>query len=177
MKKTDHRIPDLYYNSIWEIDFNRLKEKGISNLIIDVDNTIAIKGELAPVNEARQVLKKLLEDRNNWNICLVSNIVMGKKREDRVKKIAESLKVPYVAAWLFEMKPGPKPFLKALEILGSTAENTAVIGDQMFTDVVGGNRLGLFTVMVKPLGPDHWLTTMSGKRKIENHILKKTGII
>lgn len=176
MHKKDPRLPDFYYDSFIETDFQMLRSKGYSNLIIDVDNTIAVKGALSPEKEIGIKIKELLKQKETWKICLVSNIVWGKKREERVRKIAESVNVPFVTAKLFEMKPNPAPFRRAMNILGSAPENTAVIGDQMFTDIVGGNRLGLLTILFNPLGPDHWATTLTGRRAKEKKVLKENGI-
>ena len=176
MHKKDPRLPDFYYDSFIETDFQMLRSKGYSNLIIDVDNTIAVKGALSTEKEIGKKIKELLDQESVWKICLVSNIVWGKKREERVWKIAESVNVPFVTAKLFEMKPSPVPFRRAMNILGSAPENTAVIGDQMFTDIVGGNRLGLLTILINPLGPDHWATTLTGRRAKEKKILKENGI-
>ena len=176
MKKSNPKLPDFYFNCFVDIDFDLLKSKGYTNLIIDVDNTIAVKGATIPVENAGNKIRELLRQENAWKVCLVSNIVLGKKREERVAKIADSINVPWVAAWLFDMKPNPTPFLKAMKILDSKAENTVVIGDQMFTDIVGGNKLGLLTVLVNPLGTDHWTTNLTGRRNKEKRILKENGI-
>lgn len=176
MHKSDLRLPDYYFDSFIDIDFQMLKSKGYSNLIIDVDNTIAVKGAITPEENTGNKLRELLDQHNGWKICLVSNIVFGRKREERVRKIADSINVPWVAAWLLDMKPNPAPFRKAMKILGSKPENTLVIGDQMFTDIVGGNKLGLLTILVNPLGPDHWSTDLTGRRNKERKILKEHGI-
>lgn len=180
MIKKDPRLPDYYYSSFINIDFQMLKSKGYKNLIIDVDNTIAVKGATIPDEKAGKKIRELTDQNQDpeksWKICLVSNIVLGKKREERVRKIADSINVPWVAAWLFDMKPNPIPFQKAMQILSSKAENTVVIGDQMFTDIVGGNKLGLLTVLVAPLGSDHWTTALTGRRNKEQKILKENRI-
>jgi len=177
VKKKDHRLPDFYYSNIWNIDYNALQSRGYKNLIIDVDNTIAVRGSDKADERAARIMWELLDSGNDWKICLVSNIVFGKKREERVRIIAKSLGVPWVAAWIFDMKPNPGPFLNAMRILKSTQEDTVIIGDQIFTDIVWGNRLGLLTILVKPLGPDHWATNLSGKRNKERIILQKMGIL
>lgn len=53
---------------------------------------------------------------------------------------------------------------------------TAIIGDQLFTDIAGGNKLGLYTILVRPLGPDHWSTRLSGRRLREARILRALGL-
>ncbi len=60
-------------------------------------------------------------------------------------------------------------------MMNSQPENTAIIGDQIFTDVLGGKRLGLYTILVRPLGEDHWTTRLTGRRRREIRILKRLG--
>lgn len=171
MKSNKLLIPDLYYSTFWNVDFEQLAQKGYLNLIIDVDNTIS-KGK-SPVAEEKsaQTIAKLKNSHHHFNFCLVSNIIFGKKRKQRVQKIADALDVPYVTATFFNRKPKPWAFEQAMKIMQSKPENTAVIGDQVFTDVLGGNQLNLFTILVKPLGSDHWATNLLGFRKRERKLL------
>lgn len=166
-------LPDQYRKSITHIDFDELYQKGINNLIIDVDNTIALKGRQKPEEESEKVLRKLLDSGIGWKICLVSNIVWGRKREKRVEAIAKHLRVPFVCANLWNRKPSPAPFQKGMSIMKADKKNTAVIGDQIFTDVLGGNRLELYTILVEPLGDDHWTTKLTGRRNKESKIIKE----
>jgi len=177
LKKNDDRIPDYYYSSFHTVDFDMLYERGYSNLLVDVDNTIANRDSDEVEEKAGNKILELLSEGRGWKICLVSNIIFGKKREMRVKKIADSLGLSYVTAMFFDRKPKPAPFLKGMDILQSRSENTAIIGDQIFTDIIGGNRLGLLTVLIKPLGPDHWTTTLMGSREKEKKILDVYNII
>lgn len=177
MNKSDPRIPDQYVDTLWDIDFEDLFSRGYRSLIIDVDNTIACRDSNRADPGAEKVIRELLDSDKGWKICLVSNIILGKKREMRVKEIGEQLNVPYVAAWFFDRKPLPQPFLRGMEIMNSTPETTAAIGDQMFTDVVGANRLGIYSILIKPLGPDHWTTILTGRRAKERKILVQMGII
>lgn len=170
MKKDDPRIPDLYVSHVSKIDFKALKNKGVTGLIFDVDNTLARRDCNAADPACGEVVKRLMEGESAFRICLVSNIIAGKKRRERVENIAKELGVPCVAAGFFERKPLPAPFLKGLELIDNPPENTAMIGDQIFTDVIGANRLGMYTVLVKPMGPDHWATSLLGRRKKEKEI-------
>jgi HAD superfamily phosphatase (TIGR01668 family) len=172
-----HKLkPDLYYSAIWNIDFSVLQKMGIKNLIIDVDSTIAHNDSWEIDERARESILNILESGIIKQACLVSNIATGKKREQRVAKMAQELNIPYVAAKLFHLKPNPKPFLLGLKCMNALPEETAVIGDQIFTDIVGGNRLGMVTLLVKPLGNVHWSTVFTLKRYREQKILKKFGI-
>ena len=96
---------------------------------------------------------------------ILSNTNQAKK----VKAIAEKLEVPYK---IFAKKPLKMEFLKIQRILKMKPENIAVVGDQIFTDVLGGNRCKMFTILVDPIDKkDYWYTIW--KRPIENRIKKK----
>ena len=172
-KKLDKYRPDFYYSAFWNIDFNELSERGIKNLIIDVDSTIAHNdsGEIEP--RVKDILKKVLDDGTIERACLVSNTMAGKRKEERVARMARELDIPYVAAKFFFRKPNKKPFLMGLEYMNAQPGETAVIGDQIFTDVLGGNRLGMMTVLVKPLGKVHWSTIYTLRRFRERLLLRK----
>lgn len=170
---TEHLLPNLYCRDIASVPFQRLAEQGIVNICIDLDNTLALRHSDLIEQHIIEALNKARQAGFINKICVVSNIVFGKKRFNRVKFAAQQLQTPYFfAAHLFNRKPLAAPFLKAMEMMGSTAENTAMIGDQIFTDIVGGNRLGLYTVLVVPLGGDHWATKFTGRRRREKRLLK-----
>ncbi|MCE1246802.1 MAG: HAD hydrolase-like protein [Firmicutes bacterium] len=172
-----HKLkPDLYYSALWNIDFEELAKRGVENLIIDVDSTIAHNDSWEIDDRARKAILGILAGGKIKNACLVSNIATGQKREQRVAKMAAELSIPYVAARLFHLKPNPKPFLLGLKCMNAQPENTAVIGDQIFTDIIGGNRLGMVTILVKPLGKVHWSTIFTFKRYREKKILQKFGM-
>ena len=79
-------------------------------------------------------------------------MIVSNNTEERVRPFAEILGLPYVADG---KKPGTDGMRRAAEKLGGLRpEETAVIGDQIFTDVWGGNRFGALTIMVAPLGPE-----------------------
>lgn len=166
--------PDLYYSAFWKIDFDKLQQMGIYNLIIDVDSTIAHTDSDDVESEAADALFTALS--KGFKICLVSNAITGKCKEKRVAKMAEQFNIPYVAANFFNRKPNSKPFLKGLSFMKAQPKHTAVIGDQIFTDVLGGNRMGMTTILVKPLGPVHWTTVFLLRRYREMRILKKFKI-
>lgn len=153
--------PDLHVESVFELNLEKLKKNNIKGLIIDIDNTLVswdIKYATEKIKTWLLSLKK-----EGFKVCLVSN-----NTRDRVVIFNEELKLPAIHRAL---KPRIGAFKKAMKIIGTTVENTAVIGDQIFTDVLGGNRMGLFTVLVVPiLGKEFWWTTFM--RKIERHILK-----
>ncbi|MCK9268250.1 MAG: YqeG family HAD IIIA-type phosphatase [Alkaliphilus sp.] len=153
--------PDLHIESVFKLNLEKLKKNNIEGLIIDIDNTL-VSWDIKYITErAKQWLLNL--EKEGFKVCLVSN-----NTRDRVVVFNEELKLPAIHRAL---KPRIGAFKKAMKNIGTTAENTAVIGDQIFTDVLGGNRIGLFTVLVVPIvGKEFWWTTLV--RKIERHILK-----
>ncbi|MCR4783490.1 MAG: HAD-IIIA family hydrolase [bacterium] len=173
-----HRYkPDLYCADITDVPFANLAAKNIVNICVDLDNTLARRD--SAVVEAR--LAKALEQaqRDNYikNICVVSNIIWGSGRAERVRRIAEQLRTQhYFAARFWERKPSAIPFLEAMRMMHSTPQTTAIIGDQVFTDILGGNRLGMYTILVRPLGPDHWTTLLTGRRLREAALLARLGL-
>ncbi|AKL95268.1 HAD superfamily (subfamily IIIA) phosphatase [Clostridium aceticum] len=153
--------PDLYVESILHLDLEKLKARNIKGLIIDIDNTLVAWDIKYASEEAKQWLLSLKEE--GFEVCLVSN-----NTEDRVVTFNEKLQLPAIHR---ATKPRRGAFKKAMENMGTTVHNTAVIGDQIFTDVLGGNRMGLFTVLVVPIeSKEFWWTTLV--RKVERHVLK-----
>ena len=168
--------PDMYHTAIWAIDFEELSRRGISYLIIDVDSTIADahSPEMSP--GAFKAIKSAMERGFIKNACLVSNVMYGRKKRERVATMARKLGIPYVAASFYNAKPRSSPFVKGLNLLNSRIEDTAVIGDQIFTDILGGNRLGMLTILIQPLGRIHWTTRVSLRRFREGRLLKKMKV-
>lgn len=173
----DPRLPDLCVPSIWDVPFASLAQRGIVNYIFDVDNTIL--PQFSNVVEPR-VIECLQKARNEgWirRACLLSNAMFGSERQLRLEKIARQIAIPEIfAADFWSRKPHPVGFYWALERMQSSPANTAIVGDQMYSDMVGGNRMGLYTVLVTPQGPDHWSTGLVLRRLREWWVLRHYGI-
>ena len=166
-------MPDYYYPDFGRVNFDSLQSRGISNLLIDVDNTLVLRSSKIVPDENAEIIRSLLSAVPPWRVCLVSNIIAGRHRYCRVEEIARQLDVPFVAAYFFDRKPKERPFRLGMEKIGALPQNTAMIGDQLYTDVLGANRLGLVTVLIKPGGPDHWATALLGRRKRETKLLAR----
>lgn len=96
-------------------------------------------------------------------------IVSNSNKKDKLEKVSKELGMEYI---IFAMKPLKNGFRRAMRILQEKPENIAVIGDQVFTDVVGANRCRMFSILVKPIDEkDIWITIM--KRPFENYIIKR----
>ncbi len=154
--------PDLYVESIFHLNLQRLKDKNIKGLIIDIDNTLVGWDVKYASEETKQWLLNLKKE--GFQVCLVSN-----NTEDRVVTFNEELKLQAIHR---AVKPRRGAFRKAMNMMNTNVKNTAIIGDQLFTDVLGGNRMGIYTILVIPIvSKEFWWTEFV--RKIERHVLKR----
>jgi uncharacterized protein len=155
-------IPRIHINSPYELDIEVLKSNSIEGIIIDIDNTLVPWSEKYANEKVIELVNMLVG--KGFKLCILSN---GTKT--RVSVFNQDLKLPAVHN---AAKPSKAAFRRALKFLGTAPQNTAVIGDQIFTDILGGNRLGLFTILVVPLSSKEFLWTRF-VRQIEKLILKK----
>jgi len=128
-------------NSLAEIDLKEHWQQGKRGIILDLDNTITPWQQDALTEEALNFIARARTI--NYKIHILSNASY-----QRTKKVAERLAVGFTA-------PGFKPILRgycrALRELSISASQVIVIGDQIFTDILGGNRAGCYTILVAPL--------------------------
>lgn len=153
--------PDLYVKSLLDIPLEELKALGKKAFILDLDNTVTEWNSNDIAKEVAQWFITIKEQ--GFKACILSN-----NGEQRVVKVAEQLGIPYVHR---AQKPRRGAFFKAMKVLEATKEETAVIGDQIFTDVLGGNRAGLFTILVVPLNKREFMGTKVS-RFMEYFVLK-----
>jgi HAD superfamily phosphatase (TIGR01668 family) len=133
--------PKLYVDSINDITDELLQKNGIRGLILDIDNTL-VPNHVADADEnAVAWIEKMKA--SGYKMCIVSNA-----SKNRVVRFNDRLKLYAVHR---AMKPYVAPFMKAAGIMGLEKENIAVVGDQIFTDIYGGNRAGMFTILVRPI--------------------------
>lgn len=141
--------PELFVPSIYDIDLDRLVERGVRGLILDLDNTLV--GWDQPLASA-ELLHWLADvKQRRLQTCIVSNN-MG----ERVEKFSRHIGVMAIAK---AAKPRRRAFRQAMQRMGTGRHETAVVGDQIFTDILGGNRLRLFTILVRPLNEREYWTT------------------
>lgn len=136
--------PTFRARSLAELDPAALKSQGVKGLLIDVDNTLVPWGTSVISAAAYRWVQRARAE--GMGVCLMSNSAGSR----RVKVLAKRLGVPcvYRAA-----KPRARPYLCGMQQLGLSRGHVAVVGDQVFTDTLGGNRLGLHTILVSPLSP------------------------
>lgn len=160
--------PDMYQKNIFTIDYNHLKEKGITLLLFDLDNTIA------PAHMKIADLKvKILFDklkRKGFTIVIFSN-----SPKKRLTPFSQYLGV---AMHPLSFKPMQRGFKKVLKWYETKKEHAAIIGDQLLTDIVGGNKAGILTILVNPLTvKDMFLTKYNRykEKKIFEKMYQETG--
>ena len=151
--------PKAYIEKVEQITANFLKENKINALILDVDNTLI------------DYNKNLSKDVINWAKLLKENgiklyILSNTNKKEKVEKVAKALDIPYQN---LAKKPFKSGFIKVKKILQEKSENIGVVGDQIFTDVIGANRCKMFSILVNPIDKkDYWYTAW--KRPLENKI-------
>lgn len=144
-----HLVPDYRFRSVDQIDQAQLRARGVRGLILDLDDTLCGKrsSEVPPALRAW-----LVEAALHFRLFIVSN----NRRHERVRVVAEDLGIPFIAR---AVKPRRASLRQAAEAMRLGVSQVAVIGDRPMTDVLGGNRLGMVTILVDPLSPDHpWLS-------------------
>jgi len=165
-------VPDEMVARVSEIDLQALARRGIEGLVLDVDNTLVPWGsiELSPETE-----RWALAAKQRFPICLMSNSVRGR----RVREVAERLGVPGLSAWGLRRKPFRGGVAAAARRLGTAPEHTAMIGDQLLTDVLAGNRMGMYTIWVQRISPHEFIATRLN-RLIEGYFarrLERAGLL
>ena len=132
--------PGEIVKDIREIDFSALKARGIRALILDIDDTLLPK----EVNDIYPQVFEWVATRKEegFKLCLTSN----SRHPLRVKYIGETLNLP---AMHLSFKPLPFAFLKSLEILKAKPEETAMIGDQLFMDILGANLVNIYSIYIQ----------------------------
>jgi|SRR5690554_2683549 len=159
-------IPNEFKQSIYEIDFLSLYDKGYRLLLIDIDNTLANYKTLLPSKDNLKLIKTLQEI--GFEVILVSN-----NNYKRVSVFAEEISgVKFVH---FALKPFKRGYKKALKIANRKYEKQEVvsIGDQLMTDIKGTNKMGFYSILVKPIERKTDVLTTKINRFLENRKLKK----
>ncbi len=153
--------PTLYLPSIACLQPEQLQRWGVRGLILDVDNTLTTHDNPVPHPEVQRWLEVMRQ-------AGVSMIILSNNHPPRVKPFAELLGLPFTAD---AAKPLPKGFRRAARELNLPKEQIAVVGDQIFTDVLGGNLFGAKTVLLQPIQPEStWFFRL--KRRLEKGILR-----
>lgn len=158
--------PNAVVESLETIDVFDLRKKGIKGIICDIDNTVLPwdkeKPQASVVNWIQQARGQGMQ------VVLLSNALPS-----RARSLSQELNIPARAQ---AMKPTRRGFRQALGSMGLTAKEVAMVGDQLFTDVLGGNRMGMYTILVPPLGEKEFFSTRF-LRCLERKIKKRLDLV
>jgi hypothetical protein len=153
--------PDYRIDSVLDLDARRLRRMGLDAILLDVDCTLKSYREVACTPEVVAWLEQLRAE--GIGVCLVSNGCTA-----RIGPFAEALRFPCVPQ---AFKPLPRGIRRAVELLGCNPARTAMIGDQLFADVVAAHLAGIASILVVPIRPheEPWFTRL--KRQPERFLL------
>ena len=151
--------PDAWVDSTYQIDFDRLYERGYRGLIFDIDNTLVPHG--APADDRAKALFAHLK-KLGFSCCLLSN-----NKLQRVEMFNRDVQVSFIEN---AHKPSVKNYRRAMELMGTDETTTIFVGDQIFTDIYGANRAGIRTILVKPIHPKEEIQIVL-KRYLEKIVL------
>jgi HAD superfamily phosphatase (TIGR01668 family) len=164
----DKFIPDIYQKSIYDINYKKLKKRGIKCILFDLDNTLITYEDREINNKIKNLFAKLEDD---FKVIIMSN--SGKKRLTPIK---EALNVDVAFS---SRKPFKYKYKKILSLYGFKDYEVAAIGDQLITDIFGANNMGFTSILVNRLNTVEPITTRIN-RHFERKILKslsKKGIL
>jgi HAD superfamily phosphatase (TIGR01668 family) len=160
-RKVGKLRPAEYRRSIFSIDLDKLKKMGKRAIILDLDNTMVKWNHPDPTPA---VLAWLVEVKQmGFAACIVSN-----NSGRRVSEFADKVDIPFIPK---AVKPRRQGFRHAMQTLGVSPEETVVVGDQIFTDILGGNRAGAYTILVVPIDRREFIGTKP-LRMVERLVLK-----
>lgn len=155
-------IPQYYYDTVFEIPYEQLKKQGKTTLFFDLDNTIMSYDQTELDLKYVTLISEL---QKTFHVVIVSN--------SGYKRVSHACKMYDVSFIHSARKPLKLGYKKALKVNHTASNQSVFIGDQIMTDVLGSNRMGMTSILVKPVKQktDHVLTRIN--RKIEKIMIKK----
>lgn len=161
-------IPDIYQKSVYDIDYKKLKKKGIKCLLFDLDNTLIQVREDLPTKKVKDLFAYLEKD---FKVIILSN-----SNRKRLTPFKEGLNVDTSAS---SKKPFKKKYLKIMKIYKFKEFEIAAIGDQILTDIYGANKVGITSILINPIGGNEKLGTRINRffEKFIYKYLKKKKIL
>lgn len=133
--------PDCVFDTVYEITPEFLRARGIRGALIDIDGTVSS-------HRIKHPSKKLCEYIKSLQDAGIKVLFLSNNNAERVGVFSDDVGVRWVSR---ATKPFRRGFRKGVDMLGLQTHEIAVIGDQIFTDVLGGNRMGALTCQVQSL--------------------------
>lgn len=150
--------PTRYYKDIYSINYELLKQENIKYLLFDLDNTIGDSREKTPSEKAIKLFKELKKD---FVPIIITNALPG-----RTKRYAEALNVD---AYYLSSKPRKRNYLKIIEKYNINIDQAVCIGDQIYTDIIGANNLGIKSIFLDRLSK--YESVLSKPNRIKEKVL------
>ena len=155
--------PDFIFKTITDITVDFLQENNITALLLDVDNTLSVAHSD----------KTLRNGVTNWLSKMrdggISLLILSNAKTKRAKSFGDSISLNTIG---MAAKPLPFGYLKAVKVLKTKKKNVAMVGDQIFTDILGGNVAGVNTILLTDITPED-KPSFKIKRRIERILLKR----
>ena len=157
----DRFIPDIYQNSIYSIDYKKLKKNGIKCLLFDLDNTLVTYKDKEPTQKIKEIIAML---GNDFKVIIMSN-----SNKNRLRPFKEKLNVDVAYS---SRKPFKKKYKKIMALYGFKESEIACIGDQLMTDILGANNMGFTSILVNRISSSEPIWTKFN-RFLERPIIKR----
>lgn len=156
--------PDVKLHGITDITVELLKNHDIKALLLDVDNTMS-------THHGTILTEGLMEWIAKMQQSGIKLMVLSNSKRFRIQPFAARIGLPFIS---LGCKPLPTGYLRGVKALGEKRNNVAIVGDQIFTDILGGNAVGVKTILLTPIKPeDGW--SFKIRRKLEKKLYKKYG--
>ena len=157
--------PDIKFRGITDITVEALDKYNIKALLLDVDNTMSTHHGTILTDGLLEWIAKMQQ--NGIKLMVLSN-----SKRFRIEPFAARIGLPFIS---LGCKPLPTGFLRGVKALGEKRKNVAIVGDQIFTDILGGNAVGIKTILLTPIKlEDGW--SFKVRRNLEKKIYKKYNI-
>ena len=157
--------PDIKLHGITDITVEILNKFNIKALLLDVDNTMS-------THHGQALTEGLLEWIDHMNKNGIKLMVLSNSKRKRIEPFAARISLPFIS---LGCKPLPTGYLRGVRALGEKRKNVAIVGDQIFTDVLGGNLVGVKTVLLTPIKLEDGLS-FKIRRNLEKKIYKHYNI-
>ena len=159
----EYYVPDIYRKSIYDVNYKKLKNNGIKCILFDLDNTIIKYKQKDPTKESLELIQNLKD--LGFKVIIYSNAF-----DKKVKHFSECFNVE---AYSFCKKPQVKKLKALLQELKYNESEVVIIGDQILTDVLLGNTVGITTILTTPISKKELIFTRMMNRRKENRLIKK----
>jgi HAD superfamily phosphatase (TIGR01668 family) len=167
----DILTPAEFAPRVTDIDLDRLWSQGYRALVLDLDNTLVPWMTFDLPDDIRSWMEKAKTA--GFKLCILSNTPM----RERIRQIEKMFGCPAVGSGYLGIKPRVSPFKRAIARIGADVKKTVMIGDQIFTDILGGNRTGLHTIRIEPIARRDFIATKISRfvERIVLSLIEKRG--